>query len=789
MAIALRASTASQEIPLGYFVDSTDGDTEETGLTIANTDIKLWKAGATTLANKNSGGATHISNGVYYAVLDATDTNTVGPLVVFVHVSGALAVRVECVVYPATVYDSFIAGNDTLPVDVTQWLGTAAATPSVAGVPEVDVTHFSGNINAMSVAGQPDVTATHWSTSGQATTLVGSQPSVALGNVSHGGLGASMVLGAGLDVAGNMTLGSGGTVTFSDTVFDSFDVLGNLSAGNVTTDGAIVSDITGNVSGSVGSVSGTVAGIAGTIQTLDALDTAQDTQHGTTQSAISALNDLSAAQVNAEVDTALADINLDHLLAVAANGTHVVDDSVIAQLVSGNGTADWDSFDNTSDSLQAIRDRGDSAWTTGAGGSPPDLLVSTTIATLASQTSFTLTAGSADDDAYNGALAIVTDQSTSTQKAVGTVSDYVGSTRTVTLGADPGVFTMAVGDSIAIQAVGEATAVVDTAAIADAVLDEALSGHTTAGTLGKAVADIETDATAILADTGTDGVVLAANSVTAAAVAADAVTEIQSGLSTYDGTDTSGTTTLLSRLSATRAGYLDNLQNGNVALESTAQSILTDTAEIGAAGAGLTEAGGTGDHLTGIASVGAVSGAVGSVTGAVGSVTGNVAGVTGNVGGTVAGIAGTLTTLDALDAAQDSQHSTTQAAVAALNDLDAAGVRAAVGLASANLDTQLAAIAADNPNAPTRGVELANFPFLMVDATDFATPEAGLTVAGTISKDGGAFASLTNSVTEIGNGIYKVTLTSTEMTATTIVLRFTATGAADRYITVVTQPT
>lgn len=39
------------------------------------------------------------------------------------------------------------------------------------------------------------------------------------------------------------------------------------------------------------------------------------------------------------------------------------------------------------------------------------------------------------------------------------------------------------------------------AAIADAVLDEALAGHVTAGTLGKAVADIESDATAILADT------------------------------------------------------------------------------------------------------------------------------------------------------------------------------------------------------------------------------------------------------------------------------------------------
>ena len=37
--------------------------------------------------------------------------------------------------------------------------------------------------------------------------------------------------------------------------------------------------------------------------------------------------------------------------------------------------------------------------------------------------------------------------------------------------------------------------------LADAVLDEALSGHSTAGTLGKAVTDIETDATAIVAKT------------------------------------------------------------------------------------------------------------------------------------------------------------------------------------------------------------------------------------------------------------------------------------------------
>jgi len=140
----LRQSTASQEIKLGPFVDSTDGNTQETGLTIANTDIKLTKHGATTEANKNSGGATHIANGRYYAVLDATDTNTLGNLEVDCHPTGALPSHRDYMVVPANVFDSVILGTDTLTVDVIQWLGTAAATPTTAGVPEVDVTYVSG---------------------------------------------------------------------------------------------------------------------------------------------------------------------------------------------------------------------------------------------------------------------------------------------------------------------------------------------------------------------------------------------------------------------------------------------------------------------------------------------------------------------------------------------------------------------------------------------------------------------------------------------------------------------
>lgn len=87
-----------------------------------------------------------------------------------------------------------------------------------------------------------------------------------------------------------------------------------------------------------------------------------------------------------------------------------------------------------------------------ATNSAATVLQTTTIATLTSQTVFTLTAGSADNDAYNGLTAIITDQSTSTQKAVASISDYVGSTRTMTLAGSP-AFTIATGDTVVIAAV------------------------------------------------------------------------------------------------------------------------------------------------------------------------------------------------------------------------------------------------------------------------------------------------------------------------------------------------
>jgi hypothetical protein len=113
-----------------------------TALTIANTDIKIHKAGATTLANKNSGGATHISAGNYYAVLDATDTDTAGSGAIVVQVSGALAVRHQFSVLPTAIYDWLFGVTANLPVNVTQFGGTNLTASG--GRPEVNTTHAAG---------------------------------------------------------------------------------------------------------------------------------------------------------------------------------------------------------------------------------------------------------------------------------------------------------------------------------------------------------------------------------------------------------------------------------------------------------------------------------------------------------------------------------------------------------------------------------------------------------------------------------------------------------------------
>lgn len=78
-------------------------------------------------------------------------------------------------------------------------------------------------------------------------------------------------------------------------------------------------------------------------------------------------------------------------------------------------------------------------------------VLNTTIATLASQTSFTLTSGPAEDDALNGMWAIIHDAASAVQFSWVPIKDYTGSTKTVTL--ETGVtatFTAAAGDNFSV---------------------------------------------------------------------------------------------------------------------------------------------------------------------------------------------------------------------------------------------------------------------------------------------------------------------------------------------------
>ena len=200
------------------------------------------------------------------------------------------------------------------------------------------------------------------------------------------------------------------------------------------------------------------------------------------------------AEVESEVAEALVAIGLDHLVSASVAGSDVVDNSIVAKLVSKESTADWDDFVNTTDSLQAVRDRGDAAWTTGGGGSAPTA-----------------------------------------------------------------------------------------AAVADAVWDEATSGHTTSGTFGE---QVKTDIDAILLDTGTtlDGKLDTIDNfldTEIALILAD-TGELQTDWANGGRLDL-----LLDAVLGDTAELQGDWANGG-RLDLIVDGILADTAEIGAAGAGLT---------------------------------------------------------------------------------------------------------------------------------------------------------------------------------------------------------
>jgi len=113
--------------------------------------------------------------------------------------------------------------------------------------------------------------------------------------------------------------------------------------------------VAASVTGAVGSVTGAVGSVTGAV--------------GSVTGSVGSNLELGPAEVNTEVDNAIQTYGLDHLVQTSVAGADVADNSIIAKMVASGATADWDTFVNTTESLQALRDHiADGTNLTEAGG-------------------------------------------------------------------------------------------------------------------------------------------------------------------------------------------------------------------------------------------------------------------------------------------------------------------------------------------------------------------------------------------------------------------------------------
>lgn len=111
-------------------------------------------------------------------------------------------------------------------------------------------------------------------------------------------------------------------------------------------------------------------------------------------------------------------------------------------------------------------------------------------------------------------------------------------------------------------------------------------------------------------------------------------------------------------------------------------------------------------------------------------------------------------------------------------------LKGATGMAPVLIEVDLAGSSLQTP--VKRNTALGNFTFLMVDTS--GNPKTGLTVSAQRSLDGASFAAAANSPSEVGFGVYKIDLAAGDLNAVDVCLRFTASGARDAIITILTIP-
>lgn len=205
MTALLKQSTVIT-VQLGPAVDKTDGVTEE--IALAPT-VEVSKNGAVFAARSSVTAIAHDQNGWYRVELDATDTNTLGRLVVkFDDAATHLPVWHEFLVVPANVYDSLVGGTDKLQADVAEWVGVV---PNALATGRVDASvgaMATGVLTATAIAADA-ITDAKVAADVTIASVTGSVGSVtgAVGSVT-GNVGGNVVGSVGSVATGGITAAS-----------------------------------------------------------------------------------------------------------------------------------------------------------------------------------------------------------------------------------------------------------------------------------------------------------------------------------------------------------------------------------------------------------------------------------------------------------------------------------------------------------------------------------------------------------------------------------------------------
>lgn len=576
-----------------YFVavDATDYVTRETGL-----------ATFTVYRSRNGGVATAYTTptiaelsaanmpGVYSFLLDedmTIDTGDDSQEMIFhiTHAGMAPVTRTIELYRPIiTAGATLTVANGAADADIERIQGTVINTPSVAGILEVDVTHFNGTAGTFA-SGRPEVNMSHISGSAVSTTTaqIGvnavqiSGDSVAADNAESffdgtgyagtnnviptvttatnvttvNGLAANVITAASMaadasaeiadavwdeDATGHQTQGSFGQV-IGDSGADADSI---WALANTNLDATVSSRLASASYAAPLDAAGTRTAIGLASANLDTqlstIDTVVDSilvdtaEIGAAGAGLTAVpwNASWDAEVQSEVDDALVAQRLDELL----NADSDIDGaapptvgSVFHELMTK--TTGSFTYDQTTDSLEALRDRGDAAWITATGFST----LSAADVSAAVWNAATATYGTAGSYGLlietNLDAAITTRAS---QTSLDTVDDFLDTeiaaikAKTDNLPADPADASDIASSFTTVNSKLDAIDdYVDTEVAAIKAKTDQLT-FTTANQL---------DAQVLSMAAGTvTAAAIATNAIDADAIAADAVTEIQAGLST-----------------------------------------------------------------------------------------------------------------------------------------------------------------------------------------------------------------------------------------------------------------